>query len=173
MLLYPIISYRKYISFAPSPSRANAYFRKQERLFNSVVDISPGQRKNEQLKDVAVATHQRQSASRKPACFKITSMRKVQSISKKHISYIHLLTSCSNLTQLSSSSPILKTICVSTRYHPSAYSTSISHLVSFYSILNQSFSSLLSSNHTIFPCTLSCNRLNEDLDHSYLVRHPI
>lgn len=82
---------------------------------------------------------------------KITSIRKVQPISKKHISYIHLLTSCSNLTQLSSSSPILKTICVSTRYHSSAYSTSISHLVSFYSILNQSFSSLLSSKHTIFP----------------------
>lgn len=40
---------------------------------------------------------------------------------------------------------------VSTRYHSSAYSTSISHLASFYSILSQSFSSLLSSNHTIFP----------------------
>lgn len=36
--------------------------------------------------------------------------RKVQPISKKRISYIHLLASCSNLTHLSSSSPFLKTI---------------------------------------------------------------
>lgn len=110
LLLHPIKSYRKSISFAPSPSRANADFRSRNiRLVRSLTSHLAKRKKNRskmrQLRPTKVRIHLASLVSSKQ-----TSMRKVQPISKKHISYIHLLASCSNLTHLSSSSPILKTI---------------------------------------------------------------
>lgn len=110
LLLHPIKSYRKYISFAPSPSRANAYFRSRNiRLTRSLTSHLAKRKKNRskmwQLRPTKVRIHLASLLASKQ-----TSMRKVQTKFKKHISYINLLASCSNLTHLSSSSPILKTI---------------------------------------------------------------
>lgn len=111
LLLHPIKSYRKSISFAPSPSRANADFRSRNiRLVRSLTSHLAKRKKNRsKMRQLRPTTKDRIHLASLFSS-KQTSMRKVQPISKKHISYIHLLASCSNLTHLSSSSPILKTI---------------------------------------------------------------
>ena len=117
------------------------------------VDKSSGLKKKKVLlKDVAVATQcQRQNTSHAPVCFKANVDEEgatyIQETYLLHPSSCFLLKPDASFFLFSFSENHL----VSTRYHSGAYSTSISHLVSFYSILNQSFSSLLSSNHTIFP----------------------
>ena len=126
---------------------------------------------NEGSRYMAVATHcQRKNNTFTPVCSKAN-------VEEEGATYIQDSYLASSYFLLNPEASLFLFTCsenhlVSTRYHSSAYSTSISHLVSFYFILNKSSSPLVSSKApAIFPPTLSYNKLNEDLDHCYLVRH--